>query len=158
YPSSARIPNFFLAQESTFKVLFYLCYVAVDAFDFHQFSLVPTQHKHWWKWTQLSHFSIFKSLTTNRKLLKANPPLMSVTGDHHGVQCCFLTRCELCYVAVDVCVCLLPLIVFIDIHHSLALVETDLAELCFYMVVGMNGLPTMDTLRSRAAHLHRTAK
>uniref|UniRef100_A0A2H1V5S9 SFRICE_000298 n=1 Tax=Spodoptera frugiperda TaxID=7108 RepID=A0A2H1V5S9_SPOFR len=28
-----------------------------------------------------------KSLTANRKLLKANPPLMSVTGDHHGVQC-----------------------------------------------------------------------
>ncbi|KAF9790232.1 hypothetical protein SFRURICE_010892 [Spodoptera frugiperda] len=29
----------------------------------------------------------FKSLTANRKLLKANPPLTSVTGDHHGVQC-----------------------------------------------------------------------
>ncbi|KAF9811885.1 hypothetical protein SFRURICE_021242, partial [Spodoptera frugiperda] len=28
-----------------------------------------------------------KSLTANRKLLKANPPLTSVTGDHHGVQC-----------------------------------------------------------------------
>ncbi|KAF9815170.1 hypothetical protein SFRURICE_006734, partial [Spodoptera frugiperda] len=27
------------------------------------------------------------SLTANRKLLKANPPLTSVTGDHHGVQC-----------------------------------------------------------------------
>ncbi|KAF9791408.1 hypothetical protein SFRURICE_015993, partial [Spodoptera frugiperda] len=26
-------------------------------------------------------------LTANRKLLKANPPLTSVTGDHHGVQC-----------------------------------------------------------------------
>uniref|UniRef100_A0A2H1WLL7 SFRICE_009204 n=1 Tax=Spodoptera frugiperda TaxID=7108 RepID=A0A2H1WLL7_SPOFR len=26
------------------------------------------------------------SLTANRKLLKANPPLTSVTGDHHGVQ------------------------------------------------------------------------
>uniref|UniRef100_A0A2H1WU90 SFRICE_032058 n=1 Tax=Spodoptera frugiperda TaxID=7108 RepID=A0A2H1WU90_SPOFR len=29
----------------------------------------------------------FKSLTANRKLLKAYPPLTSVTGDHHGVQC-----------------------------------------------------------------------
>ncbi|KAF9798494.1 hypothetical protein SFRURICE_012522, partial [Spodoptera frugiperda] len=28
-----------------------------------------------------------KSLIANRKLLKANPPLTSVTGDHHGVQC-----------------------------------------------------------------------
>uniref|UniRef100_A0A2H1VCE9 SFRICE_029421 n=1 Tax=Spodoptera frugiperda TaxID=7108 RepID=A0A2H1VCE9_SPOFR len=27
------------------------------------------------------------SLTANRKLLKANPPLTSVTGDNHGVQC-----------------------------------------------------------------------
>ncbi|KAF9800605.1 hypothetical protein SFRURICE_015451 [Spodoptera frugiperda] len=27
------------------------------------------------------------SLTANRKLLKVNPPLTSVTGDHHGVQC-----------------------------------------------------------------------
>uniref|UniRef100_A0A2H1VCB1 SFRICE_015185 n=1 Tax=Spodoptera frugiperda TaxID=7108 RepID=A0A2H1VCB1_SPOFR len=27
------------------------------------------------------------SLTANRKLLKANPPLTSITGDHHGVQC-----------------------------------------------------------------------
>ncbi|KAF9817115.1 hypothetical protein SFRURICE_013903 [Spodoptera frugiperda] len=27
------------------------------------------------------------SLTANRKLLKANPPLTSVTGNHHGVQC-----------------------------------------------------------------------
>uniref|UniRef100_A0A2H1WWE1 SFRICE_031134 n=1 Tax=Spodoptera frugiperda TaxID=7108 RepID=A0A2H1WWE1_SPOFR len=30
---------------------------------------------------------LFKRLTVNRKLLKANPPLTSVTGDHHGVQC-----------------------------------------------------------------------
>uniref|UniRef100_A0A2H1WT52 SFRICE_008088 n=1 Tax=Spodoptera frugiperda TaxID=7108 RepID=A0A2H1WT52_SPOFR len=28
-----------------------------------------------------------KSLTANRNLLKANPPLTSVTGDHHGVHC-----------------------------------------------------------------------
>uniref|UniRef100_A0A2H1VYJ1 SFRICE_009442 n=1 Tax=Spodoptera frugiperda TaxID=7108 RepID=A0A2H1VYJ1_SPOFR len=28
------------------------------------------------------------TLTANKKLLKANPPLTSVTGDHHGVQCC----------------------------------------------------------------------
>ncbi|KAF9811923.1 hypothetical protein SFRURICE_021280 [Spodoptera frugiperda] len=28
-----------------------------------------------------------KSLTANRKLLKANPPLTSVTGNHYGVQC-----------------------------------------------------------------------
>ncbi|KAF9813726.1 hypothetical protein SFRURICE_007881, partial [Spodoptera frugiperda] len=27
------------------------------------------------------------SLTANRKLLKANPPITSVTGDHQGVQC-----------------------------------------------------------------------
>ncbi|KAF9803223.1 hypothetical protein SFRURICE_007498, partial [Spodoptera frugiperda] len=27
------------------------------------------------------------SLTANRKLLKANPSLTSVTSDHHGVQC-----------------------------------------------------------------------
>uniref|UniRef100_A0A2H1VKN7 SFRICE_010975 n=1 Tax=Spodoptera frugiperda TaxID=7108 RepID=A0A2H1VKN7_SPOFR len=33
--------------------------------------------------------SMVKSLTANRKLLKANPPLTSVTGDHHGVQCIF---------------------------------------------------------------------
>ncbi|KAF9813497.1 hypothetical protein SFRURICE_017076 [Spodoptera frugiperda] len=26
-------------------------------------------------------------LTANRKPSKANPPLTSVTGDHHGVQC-----------------------------------------------------------------------
>ncbi|KAF9801387.1 hypothetical protein SFRURICE_016770, partial [Spodoptera frugiperda] len=32
-------------------------------------------------------FIEFKSLTANRKLLKANPPLTSVTGDHHGIQC-----------------------------------------------------------------------
>ncbi|KAF9823537.1 hypothetical protein SFRURICE_011390, partial [Spodoptera frugiperda] len=31
--------------------------------------------------------AVIKSLTDNRKLLKANPPLTSVTGDHHGVQC-----------------------------------------------------------------------
>ncbi|KAF9796347.1 hypothetical protein SFRURICE_019428 [Spodoptera frugiperda] len=30
---------------------------------------------------------MYYSLTANRKLLKANPPLTSVTGDHHGVQC-----------------------------------------------------------------------
>ncbi|KAF9798249.1 hypothetical protein SFRURICE_012920 [Spodoptera frugiperda] len=30
---------------------------------------------------------IIKSLTANRKLWEANPPLTSVTGDHHGVQC-----------------------------------------------------------------------
>uniref|UniRef100_A0A2H1X2K6 SFRICE_012050 n=1 Tax=Spodoptera frugiperda TaxID=7108 RepID=A0A2H1X2K6_SPOFR len=29
---------------------------------------------------------LLKSLTANRKLLKANPPLTSVTGDYHGVQ------------------------------------------------------------------------
>ncbi|KAF9799882.1 hypothetical protein SFRURICE_017117 [Spodoptera frugiperda] len=29
----------------------------------------------------------FHTLTANRKLLKANSPLTSVTGDHHGVQC-----------------------------------------------------------------------
>ncbi|KAF9801370.1 hypothetical protein SFRURICE_016753 [Spodoptera frugiperda] len=34
--------------------------------------------------------SILKSLTANRKLLKANPPLTSVTDDHHGVQCPFI--------------------------------------------------------------------
>ncbi|KAF9800858.1 hypothetical protein SFRURICE_003193 [Spodoptera frugiperda] len=34
-----------------------------------------------------SVFQHFKSLTANRKLLKANPPLTSVTGDHHSVQC-----------------------------------------------------------------------
>uniref|UniRef100_A0A2H1WKD4 SFRICE_008296 n=1 Tax=Spodoptera frugiperda TaxID=7108 RepID=A0A2H1WKD4_SPOFR len=34
-----------------------------------------------------SHQMTLKSLTANRKLLKANPPLTSVTGDHHGVQC-----------------------------------------------------------------------
>ncbi|KAF9795438.1 hypothetical protein SFRURICE_004810, partial [Spodoptera frugiperda] len=28
-----------------------------------------------------------KSLIANRKLLKANPPLTSVTGDPHGAQC-----------------------------------------------------------------------
>ncbi|KAF9811002.1 hypothetical protein SFRURICE_000070, partial [Spodoptera frugiperda] len=32
------------------------------------------------------------SLTANRKLLKANPPLSSVTGDHHGVQCVRLSH------------------------------------------------------------------
>uniref|UniRef100_A0A2H1W6A2 SFRICE_014481 n=1 Tax=Spodoptera frugiperda TaxID=7108 RepID=A0A2H1W6A2_SPOFR len=31
--------------------------------------------------------AVIMSLTANRKLLKANPPLTSVTGDHHGVQC-----------------------------------------------------------------------
>ncbi|KAF9808566.1 hypothetical protein SFRURICE_002026, partial [Spodoptera frugiperda] len=31
--------------------------------------------------------AITLSLTANRKLLKANPPLTSVTDDHHGVQC-----------------------------------------------------------------------
>ncbi|KAF9796725.1 hypothetical protein SFRURICE_014549, partial [Spodoptera frugiperda] len=30
---------------------------------------------------------VYISLTANRKLLKANPPLTSVTGDHHGLQC-----------------------------------------------------------------------
>uniref|UniRef100_A0A2H1VIR3 SFRICE_037995 n=1 Tax=Spodoptera frugiperda TaxID=7108 RepID=A0A2H1VIR3_SPOFR len=38
-----------------------------------------------------SHEQLFtfacQSLTANRKLLRANPPLTSVTGDHHGVQC-----------------------------------------------------------------------
>ncbi|KAF9819599.1 hypothetical protein SFRURICE_005552, partial [Spodoptera frugiperda] len=32
-------------------------------------------------------FKLCKYLTANRKLLKANPPSTSVTGDHHGVQC-----------------------------------------------------------------------
>ncbi|KAF9824824.1 hypothetical protein SFRURICE_019871 [Spodoptera frugiperda] len=36
---------------------------------------------------QLILSKIYKSLTANRKLSKANPPLTSVTGDHHGVQC-----------------------------------------------------------------------
>ncbi|KAF9811861.1 hypothetical protein SFRURICE_021218 [Spodoptera frugiperda] len=31
--------------------------------------------------------SLLKSLTANRKLLKANPPLTSVTSEHHGVPC-----------------------------------------------------------------------
>uniref|UniRef100_A0A2H1VPQ7 SFRICE_019224 n=1 Tax=Spodoptera frugiperda TaxID=7108 RepID=A0A2H1VPQ7_SPOFR len=31
--------------------------------------------------------NLIKSLTANRKLLKANPPLTLVTGDHHSVQC-----------------------------------------------------------------------
>uniref|UniRef100_A0A2H1VY16 SFRICE_023627 n=1 Tax=Spodoptera frugiperda TaxID=7108 RepID=A0A2H1VY16_SPOFR len=30
---------------------------------------------------------LIKSLTADRKLLKANPPLTSVTSVHHGVQC-----------------------------------------------------------------------
>ncbi|KAF9794754.1 hypothetical protein SFRURICE_017444 [Spodoptera frugiperda] len=34
-----------------------------------------------------SQVDMLKSLTANRKLFKANPPLTSVTGDHHGVQC-----------------------------------------------------------------------
>ncbi|KAF9820459.1 hypothetical protein SFRURICE_009878 [Spodoptera frugiperda] len=34
----------------------------------------------------ISPITHIKSLTANRKLLKANPPLTSVTGDHH-VQC-----------------------------------------------------------------------
>ncbi|KAF9822382.1 hypothetical protein SFRURICE_017657 [Spodoptera frugiperda] len=36
-----------------------------------------------------SHYVLgpLMSLTANRKLLKANPPLTSVTGDHHSVQC-----------------------------------------------------------------------
>ncbi|KAF9809416.1 hypothetical protein SFRURICE_003513 [Spodoptera frugiperda] len=29
----------------------------------------------------------FRTLTANKKLLKANPPLTSGNGDHHGVQC-----------------------------------------------------------------------
>uniref|UniRef100_A0A2H1V3N6 SFRICE_024583 n=1 Tax=Spodoptera frugiperda TaxID=7108 RepID=A0A2H1V3N6_SPOFR len=33
------------------------------------------------------HIIYIKSLTANRKLLKANPPLMSVTGDPHSIQC-----------------------------------------------------------------------
>ncbi|KAF9798023.1 hypothetical protein SFRURICE_007542 [Spodoptera frugiperda] len=38
-----------------------------------------------------------RSLTANRKLLKANPPLTSVTGDHHGVQCITVNNStELC--------------------------------------------------------------
>uniref|UniRef100_A0A2H1W837 SFRICE_038722 n=1 Tax=Spodoptera frugiperda TaxID=7108 RepID=A0A2H1W837_SPOFR len=40
-----------------------------------------TKHK------RLFYVEAFKSLTANRKLLKANPPLTSVTGDRHGVQC-----------------------------------------------------------------------
>uniref|UniRef100_A0A2H1VWS2 SFRICE_002243 n=1 Tax=Spodoptera frugiperda TaxID=7108 RepID=A0A2H1VWS2_SPOFR len=43
-------------------------------------------------------YTDLKSLTANRKLLKANPPLTSVTGDRHGVQCAngaFLP--EMCY-------------------------------------------------------------
>ncbi|KAF9822952.1 hypothetical protein SFRURICE_018126 [Spodoptera frugiperda] len=35
------------------------------------------------------------SLTANRKLLKANPPLTSVTGDHHGVQSVELFECQI---------------------------------------------------------------
>uniref|UniRef100_A0A2H1VN42 SFRICE_016663 n=1 Tax=Spodoptera frugiperda TaxID=7108 RepID=A0A2H1VN42_SPOFR len=35
----------------------------------------------------LAATSLIKSLTANRKLLKAIPPLTSVTGEHHGVQC-----------------------------------------------------------------------
>ncbi|KAF9801944.1 hypothetical protein SFRURICE_016194, partial [Spodoptera frugiperda] len=41
----------------------------------------------------------FKSLTANRKLLKANPPLTSVTGDHHGVQCIKGDFCSAAYLA-----------------------------------------------------------
>ncbi|KAF9816446.1 hypothetical protein SFRURICE_000352, partial [Spodoptera frugiperda] len=37
-------------------------------------------------------FRILESLTANRKFLKPNPPLTSVTGDHHGVQC--VKRCR----------------------------------------------------------------
>ncbi|KAF9823644.1 hypothetical protein SFRURICE_009189 [Spodoptera frugiperda] len=33
-----------------------------------------------------------RSLAANRKLLKANPPLTSVTGDHHGAQCVNLIK------------------------------------------------------------------
>ncbi|KAF9803219.1 hypothetical protein SFRURICE_007494 [Spodoptera frugiperda] len=35
----------------------------------------------------ISRLEIKVSLTAKRKLLKANPPLTSTTGDHHGVQC-----------------------------------------------------------------------
>ncbi|KAF9799605.1 hypothetical protein SFRURICE_018792 [Spodoptera frugiperda] len=35
--------------------------------------------------THLKHTSIARIHCT--KVLKANPPLTSVTGDHHGVQC-----------------------------------------------------------------------
>ncbi|KAF9800720.1 hypothetical protein SFRURICE_015374 [Spodoptera frugiperda] len=38
------------------------------------------------------HSFLLKYLTANRKQLKANPPLTSVTGDHHGVQCVKLIR------------------------------------------------------------------
>ncbi|KAF9811883.1 hypothetical protein SFRURICE_021240 [Spodoptera frugiperda] len=37
------------------------------------------------------------SLTANRKLLKANPPLTSVTGDHYGVQCVKNILFAFCY-------------------------------------------------------------
>ncbi|KAF9789042.1 hypothetical protein SFRURICE_005644, partial [Spodoptera frugiperda] len=33
------------------------------------------------------HNLVSVSLTANRKLLKPNPALTSVTDDHHGVQC-----------------------------------------------------------------------
>uniref|UniRef100_A0A2H1WM11 SFRICE_018198 n=1 Tax=Spodoptera frugiperda TaxID=7108 RepID=A0A2H1WM11_SPOFR len=37
--------------------------------------------------TSKCSMTIVKSLTADRKLLKVNPPLTSVTSDHHGVQC-----------------------------------------------------------------------
>ncbi|KAF9794890.1 hypothetical protein SFRURICE_005125 [Spodoptera frugiperda] len=64
------------------------------------------------------------SFTANRKLLKAKPPLTSITGDYHGVQCrCAMLRC---------CGCVWVPIIFIG-PRSLALVETDSAKLCFCM-------------------------
>uniref|UniRef100_A0A2H1VVI7 SFRICE_011242 n=1 Tax=Spodoptera frugiperda TaxID=7108 RepID=A0A2H1VVI7_SPOFR len=77
----------------------------------------------------------FKSLTANRKLLKANPPLTSVTGDHHGVQCSLTANRKLLKANP-------PLTSVTGDHHGVQCVKLSLIN--FYLTLADQNTPVIE--------------
>ncbi|KAF9799299.1 hypothetical protein SFRURICE_000807 [Spodoptera frugiperda] len=114
-----------------------------------------------------------KSLTANRKLLKANPPLTSVTGDHHGgVQCVKQKTYRTyyyCAIPPEMCYATLLWMRLASTNHihwytlhntggnGLSLTMFYM-ERCTLWMCTINDFPTIDTTScTLAAHLPRTA-
>ncbi|KAF9794701.1 hypothetical protein SFRURICE_019579 [Spodoptera frugiperda] len=118
-----------------------LCYVAMDAFGFHQ------------------PYSLSMEMVERIELPLRQRENEEIRECLSSVLACFSIRDVLNYVTVNV-FCFHP---SYSLAHSLALVETDSAKLCFYMqksvlwMCAMDGFPTIDTSNTRAAYLPRIA-